>query len=530
MQDNQIADDIQDFKLFENTISDYIAKGFFIVPCKNKIPQMAGWSEAEEQTETDILNYLKTGRANQIGLRTDKYFVVDVDIKHNKNGFDSLKVLSEQTKTNFNDTLCAETKSGGHHYFFLTPEDFTIRNTVDLLNGIDIRGKNGFVVAYPSKGYKFLNHNKPKLPSKELLDFINKPIQKTNNTIDFKNNLTKVDDGREELMTKIIFKHYSRLLDRGEFTLEELYNKSAGEYFPKVKPREGKTLEDEGRGETALRYKCQQTIKNNQPHLQDIENDTLISEPLDIFTARQLMSLPITQRQWAWDNWHLQGTVANIYGIGGVGKSTFLLGLANYISMGKEFMGFPTEKMKTLCVFCEEDHNEIARRQQSVQIGYQFTDPNDNLIIMPRVGYDNLLVTYDMAGQPKLTSFFYQLLKTIKEQNIKYVILDTLSDIFGGSEIVRSHVNYFMKSVLGKIIRETGCTILVSGHPSQSGTSLRGGFSGSTAWQGATRALWYMQRNEQGFRELIRLKSNYSISGEDIKLTLTYDKGVFIGG
>ena len=117
----------------------------------------------------------------------------------------------------------------------------------------------------------------------------------------------------------------------------------------------------------------------------------------------------------------------------------------------------------------------------------------------------------------------------IKDQNIKYVILDTLSDIFGGSEIIRSQVNYFMKAVLGKIIRETGCSILVSGHPSVSGSSVKGGFSGSTAWQGATRSLWFMQKNAENLRELIRLKSNYSISGEDIKITLDYSsRGVFI--
>ena len=134
-----------------------------------------------------------------------------------------------------------------------------------------------------------------------------------------------------------------------------------------------------------------------------------------------------------------------------------------------------------------------------------------------------------MSGQPRLTNFFYMLLKTIKDQNIKYVILDTLSDIFGGSEIIRSQVNYFMKAVLGKIIRETGCSILVSGHPSVSGSSVKGGFSGSTAWQGATRSLWFMQKNAENLRELIRLKSNYSISGEDIKITLDYSsRGVFI--
>lgn len=524
-----MQDDIK-IKEFENTIDNYIDKGFFVVPCKDKIPQMPSWNNAEDQTKDEVLDFIKSGRANQIGIRTDKYFVIDVDVKHNKDGFESLKKLSKITSTNFDETLCAETRSGGRHYFFLTPEDQVVKNTVDLLNGIDIRGKNGFVVAYPSQGYKFLNTNKPKLPNRELLDYILKPIAKQNNTIDFKNSLTKVDDGRENLMTSIVYKHYHRLLDKGEFAFENLYDFCADEYFSKAKARNGGTLEDEGRGETALRQKCERIVKINKPHLQDIDNDTLISDPLGFYTAEQLMSVPVQQRQWVWDSWHLKGTVANIYGIGGVGKSTFLLSYANFISLGKEYLGFPTKKMKTLCVFCEEDDNEIARRQQSVQIGYNLINQNSNLIIMPRVGFDNLLVTYDMAGLPKLTSFFYQLLKMIKEERIEYVILDTLSDIFGGSEIVRSHVNYFMKSVLGKIIRETGCSILVSGHPSQSGTSLKGGFSGSTAWQGATRSLWYMQRTESGYRELIRLKSNYSLSGEDVKITLAYEKGVFVGG
>ena len=106
------------------------------------------------------------------------------------------------------------------------------------------------------------------------------------------------------------------------------------------------------------------------------------------------------------------------------------------------------------------------------------------------------------------------------------MILDTLSDVFGGSEIIRAHVNYFMKAVLGQITSELGCSILISGHPSVSGMNAHK-FSGSTAWQGATRSLWYMDKNEDGTRELTRLKSNYSKSGDDVKIHLIYEDGVF---
>ena len=527
-----VTDDTK-IKNFKEKIDFYISKGFFVIPCKDKIPQLAGWQKEQDQTTDDVLDLIKSGKANQIGIRTDKYFVIDVDVKNNKNGLESIKQLSKDLNLDIDNTLTAETRSGGKHYFFVKPEDVTIQNQVDLLPGVDIRGKNGFVVASPSDGYSWINpQTKPKLPTKDLIDFIQKPksqISQRNNITSLNQILTKVDDGREALMTKIVYKHYNRLIDKGNFTLQDLYNVCAEDYFPLVKPRNGKSLEEENRGETALRYKCKKIIENLQPHLEDVANDTIVSEPLSFFTASQLMRLPIEERSWIWEGWHLENTIANIYGIGGVGKSTFLLGLANFISLGKTFMGYETKKKKVLCVFCEEDSNEIARRQQSVQVGYNLIEPNDNLIILPRVGYDNLLVTYDMSGQPRLTNFFYMLLKTIKDQNIKYVILDTLSDIFGGSEIIRSQVNYFMKAVLGKIIRETGCSILVSGHPSVSGSSVKGGFSGSTAWQGATRSLWFMQKNAENLRELIRLKSNYSISGEDIKITLDYSsRGVFI--
>ena len=76
-------------KEFETTIDNYIDKGFFVVPCKDKIPQMPSWNNAEDQTKDEVLDFIKSGRANQIGIRTDKYFVIDVDVKHDKSVFAS---------------------------------------------------------------------------------------------------------------------------------------------------------------------------------------------------------------------------------------------------------------------------------------------------------------------------------------------------------------------------------------------------------------------------------------------------------
>ena len=537
--ENQTQEDIQLDK-FKQAIDKYIAKNFIVIPCNNKIPILKNWSNIEEQDPDEIFNYFKNGKANQIGIRTDDVFVVDVDYDQTKqvDGYHSLKQLQHIIPDNFTDTLQASTPRGGRHFYFKKPEDVEIKNTTNLASGIDIRGHGGFVVAYPSKGYDFLDNKKqPNLPSKKLIDLIQgkvKPLIQNNkpaNDIKSVDLIGKLSDGREALMQKIVYKHFAELKKEERLNFDNLYNKSSEEYFAKAQPKDmNKTLEAEGRGETELRKKCEYLIgrfEQGKIDLETVERINSDHEYLQAYPSSFLMQQQAPEREWAWEDWHMKKTVANIYGIGGIGKSTFLLSLANHISLGREFCSSKTVPMKTLCIFCEEDINEIARRQQQVQMGFGYMMDNDNLLIAPRVGFDNIMVYYDQSGLPQKGKFFHQLYEFISEHKIEYLILDTLSDIFGGSEIIRSHVNYFMKAILGQLINELGVTILISGHPSISGQSSHK-FSGSTAWQGATRSLWYMDKNEEdGSRELCRLKSNYSNSGKDVKLVLDYHDGVF---
>lgn len=533
---NQMLEGIE-LENFKTAIESYIAKNFIVIPCNNKRPILKDWTNIEEQDADEIFEYFKSGQANQVGIRTDDVFVVDVDFDQIKNvdGYKSLNQLKNIVPDNFDETLQANTPRGGTHYYFKKPEDVEIKNTTNLAPGIDIRGRGGFVVAYPSKDYSFKDHSKkPSMPSRNLLDLIHGRIKGNvtpmiKNQVDINPNhlLGKVDDGREALMQKIVYKNFAKLKKDGNLSFETLYAFSSKEYFEKAQARPGMTLEQEGRGETELKNKCNYVLKRFNEGVLDLEFAEQVSaEEMEIFTANQLMLNEIKDRSWIWNDWHMEKTIANIYGIGGIGKSTFLLSLANHISQGLPFCGSKTKQTKTLCVFCEEDLDEISRRQQQVQFGFAMMNNNNNLFIAPRIGHDNLLITFDQNGEPKKGKFFYQLYNFIKNNDIGYVILDTLSDVFGGSEIIRAHVNYFMKAVLGQITSELGCSILISGHPSVSGMNAHK-FSGSTAWQGATRSLWYMDKNEDGTRELTRLKSNYSKSGDDVKIHLIYEDGVF---
>jgi hypothetical protein len=533
---NQTLDDTE-LNNFKNAIESYIAKNFIVIPCNNKRPILKDWTNIEEQDSEEIFEYFKSGKANQIGIRTDDVFVVDIDYDQikNINGYESLKQLKNLIPDNFDETLQAKTPRGGTHFYFRKPEDIEIKNTTNLAPGIDIRGRGGFVVAYPTRDYNFIDPGKkPSMPSKNLLDLIHGRIKGNvtpmiKNTSDLNTNeiIGKVQDGREALMQKIVYKNFAKLKKDNNLSFETLFAFSKKEYFEKAQARPGMTLEQEGRGETELKNKCEYVLKRFNEGVLDLEFAEQISaEDIETFTANQLMMHEIPERSWIWKDWHMEKTIANIYGIGGIGKSTFLLSLANHISQGLPFCGSKTKAVKTLCVFCEEDKDEISRRQQQVQFGFAMMSNNSNLFITPRIGHDNLLITFDQNGEPKKGKFFYQLYNFIKNNQIGYLILDTLSDVFGGSEIIRAHVNYFMKAVLGQLTSELGVSILISGHPSVSGMSAHK-FSGSTAWQGATRSLWYMDKNEDGTRELTRLKSNYSKSGDDVKIHLIYEDGVF---
>src|SRR5262249_1068601 len=167
--------------------------------------------------------------------------------------------------------------------------------------------------------------------------------------------------------------------------------------------------------------------------------------------------------------------------------------------------------------------------------------PHDNpfaggVTLWPRVGLDNLLVTWDNSNRPHLTRQFQDIWAEVLKRRPDLLVLDTLADVYGGNEIVRVQVNHFIKTVLGRLIlqaKEAGftLTVLLLAHPSMSGQSSGTGMSGSTAWENAVRARLYMQRPKEGHsdeRELVRIKANYAAAGEETSLRMMYQRGFFV--
>lgn len=253
------------------------------------------------------------------------------------------------------------------------------------------------------------------------------------------------------------------------------------------------------------------------------------------FRASDFVGEP-AERRWVVKDWIVDGAVNSLYGDGGLGKTLLAQQLACCVSMGVPWLGIETIKGSVMAVLCEDDVDELHRRHNEIKaaMGYAVGNPFSDVWLWPRVGHDNVLVRWDRDAKATLGDFAQRLMDEIEDKQPSVLILDTLSDFYGGNEIDRVQVNYFVKSVLGGLIaarkaQGSPLTVLLLGHPSVSGKSSGSGFSGSTAWNNAVRSRIYLTRPEEGAsdeRILTRGKANYAKSGDETAIRLFYADGV----
>ena len=109
---------------------------------------------------------------HNVGVATglmNNLLVLDIDIKADKNGFNSLE--KEGIDIRVFNTLSVRGPSGGRHYYFRIDEAYSC--AIDILEGVDIRADDGYVVgpgsAFNGKFYKVYN-SRPIAPLPGVLE------------------------------------------------------------------------------------------------------------------------------------------------------------------------------------------------------------------------------------------------------------------------------------------------------------------------------------------------------------------------
>lgn len=266
-----------------------------------------------------------------------------------------------------------------------------------------------------------------------------------------------------------------------------------------------------------------------------VGNDFVLA-PLRIIDPLSLIGKPIPSREWLWPDWIPMRAVTAFYGDGGTGKSLLSQQLMTCCAVGADFLGCTVRKCRVLGVFCEDDEDELHRRQASINqaMGLGFGDL-EHMHWISRVGEENLLMTFAADGRGEVTPLYHQIVTAAKLQGVELVVIDTAADTFGGNENIRVQVRQFI-SALNRLALEINGAVMLLAHPSQSGRSTGSGDGGSTAWNNSVRSRLYLQRPvEEGSttpvdpdaRLLSRLKANYARTGD--KVNLRWKNGAFEG-
>ena len=130
----------------------YADLGWRMLPTKkDKSPLIGSWrKECTDKKET-LEGWFNKRPHIGIGIACEEsnLFVLDLDVKDNKNGIIALEQLEAENES-LPETLIADTQSGGRHYYFNRPEGGA-QNSVDkIAHGIDVRCDGGYAVAPPS--------------------------------------------------------------------------------------------------------------------------------------------------------------------------------------------------------------------------------------------------------------------------------------------------------------------------------------------------------------------------------------------
>lgn len=240
-------------------------------------------------------------------------------------------------------------------------------------------------------------------------------------------------------------------------------------------------------------------------------------------------------RVWLIRDWLPYDETSSLYGDGGLGKSLLGLQLMRSITTGAPFLGVPVETtMPALGVFAEDSDEELHRRKHAVDNSpaYQFAEQKHDCRLWSMARQNATLASVKPDGSISRSAFASRLKQELDSMGPgpKFLILDTLADIFAGSENDRTSSNRFIKVVIGEIAHKHNCTPLILAHPSLSGIASKSQSSGSTAWNNAVRNRLTLSPHENenlsDYRVLCRIKANYAKKGA--QKVILWQEGAFV--
>lgn len=131
----------------------YGRRGWRVFPVTDKkVPMIKGWPQKATTDVATITQWWTQYPKANVGIATGPgsgIWVLDIDVKNGVDGIDSIEKIFGAPQVGEHD-LAVQTPSGGLHLYFRWDDSIPVTVHANVLPGVDIRGKTGFIVAPPS--------------------------------------------------------------------------------------------------------------------------------------------------------------------------------------------------------------------------------------------------------------------------------------------------------------------------------------------------------------------------------------------
>lgn len=235
-------------------------------------------------------------------------------------------------------------------------------------------------------------------------------------------------------------------------------------------------------------------------------------------------------RRFIIPGWIVRGSAGLLSGMEGVGKSLVAQQMATSAAIGHDFLGLEIAHVPAVYISCEDDIDEMWRRQESINaaLGITMAALAGRLELVSLKGeLGNELGAFDQAGRLTPSLRYRQIARMCEAFKPGLVFLDNAAHFFAGNENARHDVAAFLGLVEQLSIKIDGAVVLLA-HPNKQhaqGNTQGNEYSGSTGWSAHVRNrlfLDYAKQSDGGDfvddddRVLRKSKANYGKRGEEI--------------
>lgn len=446
-------------------------------------------------------------RAN-IGIATgpSRLCVVDLDNKNGKSGefeFD----LAYSGNLSYLSNVSVFTPSGGRHIFFIG----STQSKVDLLPGVDIRSRGGYVVAPGSevggKAYEWFPDGPPspdhwhnqlevyRLPAsvKELFRVSSSLEAKHPNDVFFFTDHEADIQWARNYLKQTVAKTEGDASDNQTFIIAcEFRNRGLSlELVSELMAYEWEHSHDTDwviqKVQNAYEY------ATGLPGSNSILND-FSEDPPSLIEAQKLISKrgicrlglkalsELPPPLWQVEDMIPQGGLIVVYGQPKVGKTFFAIALSLSIASGSDLFGRATKKGKVTYIAAEGGPARLRDRARAFLTSIGVATPPEDMwgLISQRI---------DVADDNQVTELLEEL-----GGSHDLVVIDTLARCMSGDENSQKDMNEFVAGC-DRIREATGATVVVVHHE---GKDRSKGARGSTVLRGALDTSIRLRQNANG--------------------------------